>query len=51
MDASLKHLFDITNDRTKFADALLVFCQELSPTMPELKKLLMRKMMDDEGHL
>ncbi|XP_034065098.1 5' exonuclease Apollo-like [Gymnodraco acuticeps] len=40
MKEVLEHLPEIQQDGDKFAKALLLFCQQLSLTMPEIKKLL-----------
>ncbi|KAK1896480.1 Gag-Pro-Pol polyprotein [Dissostichus eleginoides] len=37
------HLPDIQQDGEKFATALLLLCQQFSPTMPEIRKLLTLK--------
>lgn len=44
MKEAMCHLPDPSDSGTRFADELLVFCQEFSPTMRELHRLLAVKM-------
>ncbi|KAI3355828.1 hypothetical protein L3Q82_004396 [Scortum barcoo] len=43
MDA-LAHLPDPKVSSTQFSEELLIFCKEYSPTMHELRRLLMKKL-------